>query len=69
MNLSPKAIRFLIQAINVQQERFTEQLQSANVSEDDAADISNDAMYLNEIKKSLQEHHDGLIQAARPANT
>ena len=67
MDLSPRDIRFLIEAINVQQYQFSLSSKSGQLSEDDTADLSNDTMYLEELKKDLQAHHDGLIRAARPA--
>lgn len=67
MNLSPKDIRFLLEAIKVQQQQFAHSLASAQLSEDDAADVSNDTMYLEALKEDLQAHHDELLRAAHSA--
>lgn len=68
MNLSPKALRFVIAAIAAQQQQFAQQLQGSQLSEDAAADLSNDAQYLEAIKQDLQAHHDALIAQARAAS-
>ena len=68
MNLSPKALRFIIDAISAQQQHFAQQLQRNELDEDDAADLSNDAQYLEAIKQDLQAHHDTLLAQAQAAS-
>lgn len=57
MNFSPKAIRFIVDAIEYRIEAYQKQLETENLNEDEISDISNDIMFLKslsqEFKKSL----------------
>lgn len=61
MQLSPKAIRFIIEAIEFYQKDQEMRLQDPKTSEDDASDIGNDHQYLEQIKTDLKTYHDELI--------
>ena len=61
MQLSPKAVRFLIEALEHYQTHHEERLQNVHVIEDEAADLANDYQYLEALKTDLQQYHDGLM--------
>jgi hypothetical protein len=53
MNLSPKALRFIIEALDYRIQAYQEQLDSDSLDEDTASDIGNDAMYLEALREDL----------------
>lgn len=61
MNLSLKAIRFVIEALEHYQQYHDERLQQEGLSEDEASDLANDRQYLEAIKQDFQEYHNDLI--------
>lgn len=61
MQLSPKAIRFIIEAIEFYQAHHREKMSDAALSEDEFADLGNDHAYYEAIKSDLQEHHDAMM--------
>jgi hypothetical protein len=65
LNLSAKATRFVIEALEHYQKYQDEQLQQPGLSEEEAADLVNDRQYLEDIKKEFEKHHDDLL-AQRP---
>jgi hypothetical protein len=58
MDLSPKALRFIIEALDYRIQAYQGQLESNTLDEDMASDIGNDSMYLEtlhqELTKALQ---------------
>ena len=60
MQLSPKAIRFIIEAIEHYQTYHEERLQDERLTEEESADLTNDYHYLEAIKTDLKKHHDEL---------
>jgi len=62
MPLSPKAIRFLIEAIEHYQTYHEAQLQGESLTEDEAADLTNDYQYLEAIKTDLKKYHEELMR-------
>lgn len=62
MQLSPKAIRFIIEALEHYQTYHEERLQDDSLSEEEVADLTNDCQYLAVIKTDLQKDHDELIR-------
>ena len=50
MNLSPKAIRFIIEALEHYQTSHEERLRDERLTEDEVADLTNDYQYLEAIK-------------------
>jgi hypothetical protein len=61
MQLSPKAIRFLIEALEHYQTHHEERLRDEHVTEEEAADLTNDHQYLEALKINLKQYHDGLM--------
>ena len=67
MQLSPKAIRFIIDALEHYQTHPEERLRDEHVTEVEAADLTNDHQYLEALKIDLKQYHDGLMcKAASP---
>jgi hypothetical protein len=60
MRLSPKAIRFIIEAIEHYQTYHEERLQDERLTEEESADLTHDYHYLEAIKTDLKKHHDAL---------
>lgn len=53
MNLSPKAIRFIIEALDYRLEAYQERLKVDALDEDEASDITNDALFLDSLRQEL----------------
>jgi hypothetical protein len=62
MNLSLKATRFVIEALEHYQKYQDERLHGEGLSEDDASDLVNDQQYLAVILQEFQEYHDALLR-------
>ena len=62
MNLSLKATRFVIAALEHYQKYHDERLHQEGLSDDDASDLVNDRQYLEAIKQEFQEYHDALLR-------
>lgn len=58
MDLSPKAIRFLIDAVQHYEKHFDQRLKEDGLSEDDMADLANDRQYLLALVEELQGLHE-----------
>ena len=61
MNLSPKAIRFIIEALKHYQTSHEERLRDARLTEDEVADLTNDYQYLEAMKTELKKYHGELL--------
>ena len=61
MQLSRKAIRFTNEALEHYQTHHEERLQDEHVTEEEAADLSNDHQYLEALKTTLQQYSDELM--------
>ena len=61
MQLSPKAIRFIIEALEHYQTHHEERLRDEHVTEEEAADLANDHQYLEALKTDLKQYHDELM--------
>ena len=61
MNLSPKAIRFIIEALEHYQTSHEERLRNECLTEDEVADLTHDYQYLEAIKADLKEYHGELL--------
>ena len=61
MQLSPKATRFIIEAIEHYQAYHETRLQDPILPADDAADLTNDHQYLEAIKTDLKKYHDAFM--------
>ena len=53
MNLSPKAIRFIIEALDYRLLAYQERLKADALDEDEASDITNDALFLESLHQEL----------------
>lgn len=53
LELSPKAVRFLIEALDTQIQSFETAAQRSGVSEDEASDFGNDVRFLQAVRVSL----------------
>jgi hypothetical protein len=62
MQFSPKATRFIIEAIEFYQKDHEARLQATDISEDEVADIANDHQYYEVLKGELQQHYDELFK-------
>lgn len=63
MELSPKAIRLLIDALNHYDEHFDRRLEDERLSEDELADLANDQQFLVALRQSLANHHEDLVNS------
>jgi hypothetical protein len=63
MNLSPKAMRFMVEALEYRILAYEQQLESSNLDDDAASDITNDLMFLESL---LQEFKKTLATPAAP---
>jgi hypothetical protein len=61
VQLSPKAIRFIIEAIEFHHKHHEERLCTPGISEDEASDLRNDQRYLEAIKSDLLKYQDRLL--------
>lgn len=69
LQLSPKAIRFLLEALAHYQAVQEARLHDTAITEEEAVDLSNDQHLLEAIKVDLQRHHEELVHkgsAPRP---
>jgi len=55
MNLSPKAMRYLIEALEFRIVAYQTQLQEQDLSEGEASDVTNDLMFLELLLQDLKE--------------
>ena len=62
MNLSLKATRFVIEALEHYRQYQDQQLQQEGLPEHEISDLVNDRLYLEAIKKELEEYRDTLAQ-------
>jgi hypothetical protein len=58
MQLSPKAIRFIIEALEYYRTHHEARLQDKHVTEEEAADLTNNYQYLEALKTTLQQCYD-----------
>ncbi|MBW4441908.1 MAG: hypothetical protein KME10_11855 [Plectolyngbya sp. WJT66-NPBG17] len=60
MNLSPKALRFIIEVLGYRIQAYEAQLESDSLDEDTASEIGNDALYLETLRQELSESLNSL---------
>lgn len=53
MELSPKAIRFIIEALDYRINAYQERLKLENLDEDEISDITNDFMFLEALREEM----------------
>ncbi|WP_414526617.1 hypothetical protein [Nodularia chucula] len=58
MNLSPKAVRFLVEALEFRIAAYQVQLDKQDLSEDEASEITNDMMFLESLLQELKKMRD-----------
>lgn len=64
MDLSPKAIRFLIDALTHYEAHVERRLQEeGRLSDDELADLANDRQYLLALRQDLQSRHEELLRS------
>jgi hypothetical protein len=62
MQLSLKAIRFVIEALDHYQRYHDEQLREEGLSEEEVSDLINDQQYLAAIKQDFEKYRDDLLR-------
>ena len=62
MKLSPKATRFVIEALDHYQKHHDQRLEQEDLSEDEAGDLVNDRHYLEIIKQEFEKYQQELLQ-------
>ncbi|MBN3910707.1 MAG: hypothetical protein ACYTXT_33660 [Nostoc sp.] len=55
MNFSPKAIRFIVEALEYRIEAYQKQLETENLNDDEASDMTNDMMFLESLSQELKK--------------
>jgi hypothetical protein len=55
MNLSPKAMRFMVEALEYRISAYEQQLESSNLDDDAAAEVTNDLMFLESLLQELKK--------------
>jgi hypothetical protein len=55
MNLSPKAMRFIAEALEFRIAAYQSQLDSETLSEDEVSDITNDSMFLESLLLEMRK--------------
>jgi len=63
MNLSLKAVRFVIEALEEYQKSQAQRLAQHGLSDDETSDLANDALFLEAIKKDFEKYRDALIDS------
>ena len=61
MNLSLKAVRFVIEALEHFQKFHMDRLATNGIPDDEAADLTNDSLFLEQIKKDFEKYQDELV--------
>ncbi len=69
MKLSPKAIRFVIEALSHYEEHHDRRLNEEGLTEEEVSDLVNDRQYLEAIKHDFEKHQDELLQQRGPVKT
>jgi hypothetical protein len=55
MDLSPKALRFMVEALEYRVAAYEHQLETSDIQEDEAADVTNDLMFLESLLQDLRK--------------
>ena len=61
MELSIKAVGFVIEALENYQKDHDRRLADDGLSEDDTSDLTNDRLYLDAIKQDFERYRDQMI--------
>ena len=60
MNFSPKAVRFIIEALENYLTMHDEQMRQAGLSDDEISDLANDRQYLEAIQADFEKYQQEL---------
>jgi hypothetical protein len=55
VNFSPKAIRFIVEALEYRIEAYEKELETENLNDDEASDMTNDMMFLESLSQELKK--------------
>ena len=55
VNLSPKAMRFTVEALEYRISAYEQQLERSDLPEDEASDLTNDLMFLESLLQDFQK--------------
>jgi hypothetical protein len=55
MNLSPKALRYTVEALEYRVAAYEQQLENTDLDEDQIADLNNDLMFLESLLQDLRK--------------
>jgi len=66
MNLSPKATRFIIEALDYRISAYQERLNVEELDEDEASDITNDAAFLEALRTELAQTLEKVVRPMMP---
>jgi hypothetical protein len=55
MNLSPKALRYTVEALEYRVAAYEQQLENTDLDEDQVADLNNDLMFLESLLQDLRK--------------
>lgn len=64
MDLSPKAIRYLLEALQHYRVHLNRRLEEESLSDDDLADLVNDRQYLAALAQDLQNKHEDMVKGS-----
>ena len=62
MDLSPKASRYIIEALQHYRDHLDRRLEDEHLSDDELADIGNDREYVAALAQDFQIHHEDLLK-------
>ncbi len=68
MQLSLKAVRFVIDALDHYRNFHDDQLRQPGLSEDDIADLENDRLFLDAIKSDFEKYKAELNEQRKSVN-
>jgi len=63
MELSPKASRYIIDALQHYRDHLDRRLEDQDLPEDESADIGNDREYVAALAHDFQVHHADLLRS------
>jgi hypothetical protein len=61
MNLSAKATRFILEALEYRIKSYQAQIETDDLDDDTAADVTNDLMYLQSLQQELKKSLGALV--------
>jgi hypothetical protein len=61
MNLSAKATQFILEALEYRIKAYQDQIETDELDDDTAADVTNDLMYLQSLQQELKKSLGALV--------